>query len=307
MQQHLGVAPYETKILDVKVNFGFNLRDAVDYVDKTFLSEAFNGVCHYICTTNPEFVLAAQKDPEFMALINRSDLSLPDGAGLVLANYYLEKVKKLNSKGILKVGQSLIFGIETAFAGITGSSVLEKKIPGRKLMHSLLELASQKNYTVFLLGGKQRDKKGKLLEDSCDLATLATENIRKIIPNITIIGASSEFSADEKDDALTLAYIKNCMKNHNVTNLDLLFVAYGQVRQEKWIKRNSEKIPVKLSVGVGGTLDYFSGYSKVPADIITENNIEWLDRLVREPWRYKRVLNAFPVFPLKIFFKSLFK
>jgi N-acetylglucosaminyldiphosphoundecaprenol N-acetyl-beta-D-mannosaminyltransferase len=36
-----------------------------------------------ICTANPEFVMAAQRDPEFLALLNRADLVIPDGVGLL--------------------------------------------------------------------------------------------------------------------------------------------------------------------------------------------------------------------------------
>lgn len=38
-----------------------------------------------ICTANPEFLMAAQRDPEFFDLLNRADLVLPDGVGLLLA------------------------------------------------------------------------------------------------------------------------------------------------------------------------------------------------------------------------------
>src|SRR4030042_6876781 len=44
---------------------------------------------HYIVTSNPEIVFHAQKDPEFKKILNGSDLSIPDGIGLVLASKIL--------------------------------------------------------------------------------------------------------------------------------------------------------------------------------------------------------------------------
>ena len=38
---------------------------------------------HYVVTPNPEFILAAETDPEFRSILNRADLVLPDGIGVV--------------------------------------------------------------------------------------------------------------------------------------------------------------------------------------------------------------------------------
>ena len=38
---------------------------------------------HYVVTPNPEFILAADKDLEFQKILNRADLALPDGIGVI--------------------------------------------------------------------------------------------------------------------------------------------------------------------------------------------------------------------------------
>jgi N-acetylglucosaminyldiphosphoundecaprenol N-acetyl-beta-D-mannosaminyltransferase len=42
-------------------------------------------VPHVVTTPNPEFVMLARRDPTFRAALNRADLNIPDGIGLILA------------------------------------------------------------------------------------------------------------------------------------------------------------------------------------------------------------------------------
>ncbi|EKE00374.1 MAG: teichoic acid biosynthesis protein, partial [uncultured bacterium] len=76
----------EQYILGVKVNTGFTMQTAVDHIAK-LLSDGKN---HYISTTNAEFVMTSQKDSEFKNIINKADLSLPDGAGILFADYFIK-------------------------------------------------------------------------------------------------------------------------------------------------------------------------------------------------------------------------
>ena len=151
-----------------------------------------------------------------------------------------------------------------------------------------------------------RDWRGEMLTSgSEDMANSTAEKIRKDYPSVNIIGASSGFSYKEIDDERTLKYIKDCMTRTGVEVLDYVLVAYGQKKQEAWIRRNISKIPCRVGVGVGGTFDYLSGVSKKPSDKITSSNLEWLFRLCTQPWRFSRIVRAFPLFPLRVFFSSL--
>lgn len=72
---------------------------------------------------------------------------------------------------------------------------------------------------------------------------------------------------------------------------DILFVAFGSPKQEFWIADNLKKLPVRLAAGVGGSFDFISG--KIPrAPVwIREIGLEWLFRLIIQPWRIKRQLS----------------
>jgi len=74
---------------------------------------------------------------------------------------------------------------------------------------------------------------------------------------------------------------------------DILFVALGHGRQEKWIARNLSKLSsVKLAMGVGGSFDYISGQVKRAPKFMRKLGLEWLYRLIKEPWRLPRILVA---------------
>lgn len=69
---------------------------------------------------------------------------------------------------------------------------------------------------------------------------------------------------------------------------DLLFVALGQVKQEKWIAKNLPKLKVKVAMGIGGALDQIAKpWLRAPFRV-QALGLEWLWRLIMQPWRIKR-------------------
>ena len=74
---------------------------------------------------------------------------------------------------------------------------------------------------------------------------------------------------------------------------DLLFVGLGHGKQEKWIAKNLPKLKVKVAMGVGGSLDYVANpYLRAPRFLQTFG-LEWLWRLILQPWRIRRQLALF--------------
>lgn len=72
--------------------------------------------------------------------------------------------------------------------------------------------------------------------------------------------------------------------------VDILFVAFGAPKQELWMAEHVGKIPVKVMVGVGGAFDYISGKVPRAPKVVRSLGMEWLFRLVIQPWRIKRQL-----------------
>jgi N-acetylglucosaminyldiphosphoundecaprenol N-acetyl-beta-D-mannosaminyltransferase len=76
---------------------------------------------------------------------------------------------------------------------------------------------------------------------------------------------------------------------------DILFVAYGVPAEERWIARNRERLGVPVMMGVGGTFDFVAGVARRAPGWMRRAGLEWLHRLAREPWRWRRQL-ALPRF-----------
>jgi len=75
---------------------------------------------------------------------------------------------------------------------------------------------------------------------------------------------------------------------------EVVFVAFGAPYQEYWAIRHRaqlEKVGVKLVMVVGGAADVLSGKLKRAPKLFRSLGLEWLFRLIQEPWRWKRQLN----------------
>lgn len=285
-----------SKILGVKVDFNLSMSDVMSEIEN-MLDE--KNKSHLICTTNSEFIMDAQDDPKFKSIINNSDLSIPDGVGVLFANHFLENTKNIKSP-IMKLFWGLGFGISSFFVDYK----IGEKISGVDLATEILKKSATTNYSVFLLGGRPKDFWGRdIVPAPFDMAKLTAEKIKEKFPQVNIIGATSEFSRNPSDDEATIKYIKDCMRDHDVKNLDFLFVAYNHKYQENWYIRNAEKIPATIGLGLGGTFDYLSGYLKRP----TSYKFEWLKKIFIRPTKISRILRAFPLFPIRVFIDSLKK
>lgn len=81
----------------------------------------------------------------------------------------------------------------------------------------------------------------------------------------------------------------------SIYKLDIIFVAFGAPKQEEWIYKHLEHLPVKVAMGVGGAFDYISGNVRRAPFMIRAVGLEWLFRLAIQPWRWRRQL-ALPKF-----------
>jgi N-acetylglucosaminyldiphosphoundecaprenol N-acetyl-beta-D-mannosaminyltransferase len=291
------------KIMDVRVDFDLEMSDVIEIIEDKMLKDEKN---HLISTTNPEFIIDASSDNEFKEIINKSSLSTPDGIGVIYAKEYLEKVENYK-RNILFPFRALILGIWLGFYSfLFGNKRYQKRITGVDLTYKICELSSKKKYTIFFLGGRPKNVLGKFInEDDSDMSNKAADAMRRKYPGVNIVGATSQFSKDRNDDKKTVEFIKKTMNEKGIKRIDFLFVAYNHIGQEKWIMRNKDKIPAKVSIGCGGTFDFIVGNCTLPPNMFVKRGLGWLYRLFKQPWRLKRILKAFPLFPMKIYLYSL--
>ncbi len=111
----------------------------------------------------------------------------------------------------------------------------------------------------------------------------AAKKILESHPSIEISGCrDGYFSKDNEPEIIDQI---------NSSGADILLVALGAPKQEIWIHEHKSLLKVKVCIGVGGSLDVFAGTAKRAPAFFRNNGLEWLYRLYREPWRYKRMLD----------------
>ncbi|WP_028784043.1 WecB/TagA/CpsF family glycosyltransferase [Thalassobacillus devorans] len=146
---------------------------------------------------------------------------------------------------------------------------LPERIPGYDLMLELLDYGNDKKLKCYLLGATDQ------------VAERAADNIKKAYPELDVCGYHHGYFDD--DDKTILEEIKSAAP-------DLIFVALGFPRQEKWIFKAIKQLDHGLMMGVGGSLDVWAGEMKRAPKIWQRLNLEWLYRLIKRPSRWKRML-----------------
>jgi N-acetylglucosaminyldiphosphoundecaprenol N-acetyl-beta-D-mannosaminyltransferase len=69
---------------------------------------------------------------------------------------------------------------------------------------------------------------------------------------------------------------------------DILLVAFGNPKQEKWIDMYGRSLGVPVLIGVGGSLDFIAGHTRRAPEWMQQVGLEWLFRLLQEPRRLFR-------------------
>ena len=171
-------------------------------------------------------------------------------------------------------------GIGLLWAGKILSKPIKERISGTDLMEELCVLAAKKNQSVYFFGGEQGVAKEALLKLKKRYSGL--EGWSDSGPRLELINGKWS-AASEKE-------IRKTIQKINAKKPDLLFVALGMGKQEKFISDNWNKLEIKLAMGIGGAFDYFSGRVSRSPKWIREIGLEWLYRLLCQPWRWKRQL-----------------
>lgn len=146
--------------------------------------------------------------------------------------------------------------------------------PGIDLMEKIIKLAGEKGFTTGFLGGRDQ------------VAKQVAERLKKKYPKLKVVFAESGGEIDNEGNILRV----RSNNNLDIPPTDILFVAFGPPKQEKWIAKNLAKIPAKVAMVVGGSFDYLSTEVPRAPKLIRDFGFEWLFRLILQPWRIKRQL-----------------
>jgi N-acetylglucosaminyldiphosphoundecaprenol N-acetyl-beta-D-mannosaminyltransferase len=150
-------------------------------------------------------------------------------------------------------------------AGVT----LKERVSGVDLVDRLCALSANKGYRIYFLGAAP------------GVAELAAERMRLRHPGCNIVGARHGFFPAESDDVVAQEVAQ--------TQPDVLFVAMGIPRQEKFILATQNIIRAKVAMGVGGSFDVFSGKVRRAPRMVRAMRLEWFWRLALNPKKIGKV------------------
>ena len=152
------------------------------------------------------------------------------------------------------------------------------RIAGIDFAKRLLEESAKQNIPVAIIGSKE------------EIITKAIDNLKNNIKGLNIVYSHNGYFNDEKE----------IYEDLKCANARLVLVALGSPKQEFFIYNAKKILPPCLMVGIGGSLDVWSGQVKRAPKIWQKLGLEWLYRTVSQPERFKRIFPALPLFLIKV-------
>lgn len=233
------------KLLNTFVN-NVDMDEAIGEIERLITLEKKS----YLVAINVDVVMKIEHDPYLKKIVDQADMVFVDGKPLI----WVSSIHKQPVKA---------------------------KISGSDLVPRLCEVAAQKGYSIFILGGKQ------------GIAEQARKRLEEQLDNINITGTYAPpfgFENDQEELSKISAMISQAKP-------DLLIACFGCPKQERFIYENIEKYDAKVSVCAGATVDFLAGNVKRAPTWVSEHGFEWLYRFFQEP---KRLFRRYFVDDVKI-------
>ena len=146
-----------------------------------------------------------------------------------------------------------------------------ERIAGIDAGFALLKFAARDGKRVFLLGAER------------GVAERAAKNLKAQIPRLCICGTHHGYFDKSLNSKANAAVCDRIRKSAP----DVLLVCFGFPEQEKWIVENAHSLPsVRIFMGLGGSLDVWSGRQKRAPLFFRALGVEWLYRCMRQPKRF---------------------
>jgi len=155
------------------------------------------------------------------------------------------------------------------------------RLPGIEFSESLLSWAAEAGVRIAIVGATR-----PALE-------MAVETLQKRHPKLKIAYHHHGFFKTGDEENLIAQSCAAAMPK-------IVLVALGVPRQELWIQRHRHLFPGATLIGVGGSLDVWSGKTQRAPELMRRLNLEWMYRITTEPWRIKRIYKTLPMFVVKV-------
>jgi N-acetylglucosaminyldiphosphoundecaprenol N-acetyl-beta-D-mannosaminyltransferase len=229
-----------------------DMEEAVELIDNS-IKKGRKSAVYFV---NPDCFNKIFSDKDYFEVLKRGEFTFPDGIGVNIACKLIH-------------------------------TPLKQNINGTDLFPFLCNLSRERNYSIFLLGGRPGVAE--------KMAKRVTSDY-----NVKIAGFAHGYFHRLNEN-------KEIIDKINMSGARILLVAFGAPLQEKWIDENLEKLRPEIAMGVGGLFDFFSGNIKRAPRWMREMGIEWIYRIMQEPGRmWRRYVMGNPLFLYRVMRWKLF-
>jgi len=156
---------------------------------------------------------------------------------------------------------------------------LPERVPGVDFVRALAARGAVEHWRLFFLGGGP------------GVAEAAGRALGEAYPGFILAGTHAG-SPQPSNDAVTIDAVR-------ASGAQVLLLAFGAVAEEGWLARNLAGSGALVGMGVGGAFDFIAGRAQRAPRWMRERGLEWLHRLSRQPWRWRRML-ALPRFVIRV-------
>lgn len=172
-------------------------------------------------------------------------------------------------------------GIGVKLAASALKTPLKERLGGIDFCSEALKICAREGVSVFFLGGEE------------GVAEAASKALEKSIPGLRTAGTANGYFRPEEE--------RETVRCINASGAGFLVAGLGCPLQEKFMARHAHELSVRAAIGVGGSMDVWSGRLRRAPKAMTAMGLEWLFRLVQQPKRIGRTARI-PGFLLNVMF-----
>ena len=183
--------------------------------------------------------------------------------------YAAEKNAELK-EALIRADLAVPDGIGVVKAAKMAGTPLKERLAGIDVCFDTLKTCAAKGFSVYLRGGKP------------GVAEKAAENLKEQVPGLAIAGTSDGYFSEAEETRI--------VQSINDSGAAFLVAGLGSPKQERFMVRNAAGLKTRACIGVGGSLDVWSGEAKRAPERMTRSGLEWLYRLIKQPSRIKRIV-----------------
>ncbi len=159
-------------------------------------------------------------------------------------------------------------GIGVLWAARRQGRRLRQRVAGVDLVEKIAAQAAERGWRIYFLGAAP------------GVAERAVTVLSGRYPGLKVAGCYAGSPRPDQEDEI-VGWVR-------AARPDVLLVAYGAPQQDLWIARNQARAGVPVALGIGGAFDFIAGAAQRAPHWVQRLGLEWLHRLIKEPWRLRR-------------------